>query len=113
MIFLKQSRAACDSDHFNAVFARELTALPELEDRLQQALQFGSCAILDNIQIMLNRVQQDAQSIHVGAGIFYHSIIAGCNCADDPTPVDLHNEYCELHIDIDKTSSAALLKILP
>jgi len=34
----------------------------------------------------------------INIGVFYHSLIAGCNCADDPTPVDKINEYLTLNI---------------
>jgi hypothetical protein len=40
-------------------------------------------------------------------GIFYAGIITGCNCADDPTPVEAQKKYCEIHLTIDRTNAAA------
>jgi len=38
----------------------------------------------------------------VRAGVFYRGIIAGSCCIDDPTPVEPHEEYCELEFRIDR-----------
>ena len=43
---------------------------------------------------MLLSASEDAGLLRVKAGIFYTGIIAGCSCADDPTPIDELNEYC-------------------
>jgi len=40
-------------------------------------------------------------------GVFYRGIIAGCSCADDPTPVEPVNEYCELNLRLDKSTAMA------
>ena len=40
-------------------------------------------------------------------------IIAGCSCADDPTPVDTTTEYCELQLEIDRESAETRVILLP
>ncbi len=40
----------------------------------------------------------------VRVGVFFTSIIAGCNCADDPTPVEEQSEYTTLQLTIDPLS---------
>lgn len=47
---------------------------------------------------------EDADLIRVKAGIFYTGIIAGCSCADDPTPIAEQSEYCVVQLCIDKAS---------
>lgn len=79
---------------------------------LQQALTSGSVASKENLQISINRTRQLQHSLVVDTGIFYSSIIAGCNCADDPTPTDLINEYCELRFSIDLDSAETHISIL-
>jgi len=50
--------------------------------------------------------------IRVKAGIFYTGVIAGCSCADDPTPIDEQNEYCVVQFDIDRTTADATVTLL-
>ena len=62
---------------------------------------------------MINNVS-DAQSvIRVTVGIFYTGIIAGCSCADDPTPVEENTEYCEVQLEIDKKTAETTIALLP
>jgi len=44
--------------------------------------------------------------------VFFSAFIAGCNCADGPTPVDEINEYCEIRVEIDRTTAEAQLTLL-
>ena len=50
--------------------------------------------------------------IRVKAGIFYTGIIAGCSCADDPTPIDELNEYCVVQLDIDLATADTTVTLL-
>jgi hypothetical protein len=45
--------------------------------------------------MIISRADQP-DCIQVKAGLLYTGIIVGCSCADDPTPVDEINEYCEM-----------------
>jgi hypothetical protein len=45
--------------------------------------------------------------IRLRLGVFYAGIVAGCSCADDPTPVDTTTEYCELLLDLDPVTGQA------
>ncbi|MEZ5541890.1 MAG: hypothetical protein R3F42_07590 [Pseudomonadota bacterium] len=49
--------------------------------------------------------------IHARAGLFYTGIIAGCSCADDPTPVEEQAEYCVVDITIDRLTGAATIRL--
>lgn len=79
---------------------------------LQQGLTVGSYVTDSKPQFMILGVNDDADLIHARAGIFYSSIIAGCSCADDPTPVDEQNEYCEVQIDINKMSGDGVISLI-
>jgi hypothetical protein len=50
--------------------------------------------------------------IRVKAGIFYTGVIAGCSCADDPTPINEQNEYCVVQFDIDRATADASVTLL-
>ena len=39
-----------------------------------------------------------------GYMFFDTSLIAGCSCADDPTPVEPQPEYCEVELQIEKAT---------
>lgn len=108
---LTRSLNAWNTQQFNEVFTREITQLSLDELPLQQALQLGSYATKDNFQIMINSKNELADNIVITTGIFYSSIIAGCNCSDDPTPVDINPEYCEIQFIIDKASANTVIHI--
>jgi hypothetical protein len=61
---------------------------------------------------MIISAADEGNTIRARAGIFYTGIIAGCSCADDPTPVNEENEYCEVQLDIDKATAATTVILL-
>ncbi|WP_455219156.1 hypothetical protein, partial [Kaarinaea lacus] len=67
----------------------------------------------NNFSVMILNIAEEPEFIRAKAGIFYKSMITGCSCADDPTPVDEHAEYCELLLDIDKTTADTTVTLLP
>lgn len=102
---MKKTLAAWNSDHFAATFKQEVRGLSVDELLLQKALTVGSYATTDNLKVMINRKQEMPDAYIVNAGIFFTSMIGGCNCADDPTPQDSYAEYCELRFNIDKSQA--------
>jgi len=75
--------------------------------QLQKALTHGNYADADDLSVILLSTKSDREEIHVKVGVFYVSIIAGCECSGDPTPSSKRNEYCELNIDISKITAEA------
>ena len=73
---------------------------PDFIDWLQQGLCNSSQALLDDAQIVLLHQHTGKNRVHIKLGVFYSGMIAGCSCADDPTPLDKENEYCELLLEI-------------
>jgi len=113
MIQLTNTLNARFDSNLKQVFIQEVMQLPLEALPLQRALQAGSHALRDNLQIMLNQIINDRQDFMIiRAGIFYSSVVAGCNCADDPSPVDLVNEYCELSFSIDTDNGNTTITLI-
>jgi hypothetical protein len=105
MIQLSKTLNAWGTPEFEEVLKREIEQLDAGQLPLQQGLSTGSYAVDRSLSAMIISVSEDADVIHAKAGIFYTGIIAGCSCADDPTPVDENSEYCELQFTIDKVTA--------
>ena len=72
----------------------------------------SSAATDQRIQAMVLGIEEEPGLIHVKAGIFYTGIIAGCSCADDPTPIAEQNEYCVLQFCIDKQTAETTVTLV-
>lgn len=110
MIHLPDSLRAWGTPEFPAVLKRELAKHAD-ELPLQQALS-GTSAVADEpVTVVLLAVQADETTIRAKVGIFFSGILAGCSCADDPTPVEPQTEYCELLLEIDWGSAATSVRL--
>jgi len=67
----------------------------------------------ENLSVMIIGTSEAPDYIRVKAGVFYTSIIAGCSCADDPTPIDELSEYCEVQFDINRLTANTQVSLLP
>lgn len=74
---------------------------------LQKHLQSSSVALNDDIQIMILSSNETEQNLLLTIGIFYSGLITACSCSEDPYD-SVQNEYCELQLQIDKDSAAAV-----
>lgn len=105
---LPASLRAWGTAEFPATLKCELAGHAD-ELPLQQALA-GTSAVADEaVTVVLLAAQADETTIHVKTGIFFAGILAGCSCADDPTPVEAQTEYCELQLTIDRATGNATL----
>jgi hypothetical protein len=104
---LPAALAAWNTPAFNDTLKRELEAAGPAALPLQQCLTASSYALDDGCSVMILGADEDADAIRARVGVFFHGIIAGCSCADDPTPVEPQPEYCELEIRIDRGSGDA------
>ncbi len=111
MIHLPRSLAAWPTSAFAAVLKDEIEHLDAALLPLQQGLTQSSHANTDSLSVAILGVVEQPHCLQVNAGLFYTGIIAGCSCADDPTPVDEINEYCEVRIDLDKRTGAATITL--
>ncbi|MDP2430905.1 MAG: hypothetical protein Q8O33_02630 [Pseudomonadota bacterium] len=112
MIQLSKALSAWPSPEFEAVMKQEIECLDADLLPLQQGLSQSSHARSDKLSARIISVVEETDCLRVKAGLFYTGIIAGCSCADDPTPVDEINEYCEVRFDIDKQSAETRVVLL-
>jgi len=112
MFDLPKSLAAWQTSRFSDTLKQELLQIKFNLLPLQQALSHGNFATFDNINILILSSTDDNATIHVKVGIFFTSLISGCQCADDPTPMNEENEYCELMIHINKTTGNSSLTLI-
>ncbi len=112
MIKLIKSLQARDLPDFRETVKAEIEALNGNQLPLQQGLRHSSHAITELFSATVLSTSDDQEFLYVKAGIFYSGIIAGCNCADDPSPVDKLNEYCEIKLEICKTTAQARISLL-
>lgn len=112
MLRLPETLNAWGSSSFDDVFKQEVEKLGGKHLPLQQGLTTSSHVSVRPIQVMILGVTEDPECIRVRAGIFYTGVIAGCNCADDPSPIDEQNEYCVIQFVIDRTTAESIVSLL-
>jgi hypothetical protein len=112
MIHLARARHAWGTPDFDAVLKQEIEQLDAGLLPLQQGLTGSSVAMDGPVEALVISSAEVAGTICVKAGLFYAGIIAGCSCADDPTPVEPQPEYCVVRIDIDKATGVAAIALL-
>lgn len=112
MIHLPKSLNAWGSPEFEAVLKQEIAQLDASQLPLQQGLTRSSHVTDRPLQAMILNVSAEAGLIRAKAGIFYTGVIAGCSCADDPTPIDELNEYCTVQLCIDRMTAETTVMLL-
>ena len=112
MIKLVKTLDAWQTPQFRVVLQKEIEALDAALLPLQQGLTQGSYANGNSVSAMLISALEERGCLCVRAGIFYTSIIVGCSCSDDPTPIDECSEYCEIRFEIDKITAGARVNLL-
>jgi len=112
MIQLTETLNAWGTPDFNDVLKKEIEQIDAGQLPLQQGLSTGSYVIDGKFNVMIVGVSEVSGCIRVKAGIFYSAIIAGCSCADDPTPVNEESEYCVVQLDINKQTADTTVALL-
>ncbi len=113
MLRLAKTLNAQGTPDFKDILKKELEQIAPEQLPLQQGLSAGSHVQDDKFTAVILGVTEENDSIRARVGIFYTSIIAGCSCADDPTPVSELNEYCKMQLDIDKKTAETKVALLP
>ncbi|MBI5889217.1 MAG: hypothetical protein HZB47_00885 [Nitrosomonadales bacterium] len=112
MVRLDKALHAWGTPGFEDVLKLELVQLGAEGLPLQQGLSGSSYATDKPVTVVINSIVELPEVIRVKAGIFYQGVIAGCSCADDPTPVGEIDEYCEVQLDIDKFTATTAIALL-
>src|SRR3569623_1633443 len=112
MIRLPEAVRAWGTPDFSGVLTRLLKShagqLP-----MQKGLATSNYAFDDGIDLMIIAAAAHFEYLRVTAGVFYSGIVAGCSCADDPTPVEAQPEYCVVQVDIDKITAETRIRLVP
>jgi len=112
MVRLDKALHAWGTPDFEAVLKQEIAQLRADQLPLQQGLSTGNYVTAEPVSVMINSVAEMENIIRVRAGIFYQGVLGGCSCADDPTPTSESNEYCEVQLDIDKTTAETAVTLI-
>jgi len=112
MLRFVASLEAIGSSRFAEILKSEIEQLDARLLPLQQGLSAGGYALYDTFSVMIICVSEHESFLWVKAGIFYHGIIAGCSCADDPSPTDVTTEYCEVVFEIDREMGKASVALV-
>ncbi len=112
MIHLPEVLNAWGSERFVTLLREAIEHLPHQRLPLQQGLRYSSQVSNAPFQAMILGMQENAETIRVTATLFYRGVIAGCSCADDPTPLDTQQESCALEIVIDKVTAGVHFELL-
>lgn len=99
-------------EDFEKIIKKEIQEIRPALLPLQQGLSYSSYVMEKPVNATILAVKDNGNSLSIKAGVFYTGIIAGCNCADDPTPMDEQNEYCELLFTICKDTAETTIKLL-
>lgn len=111
-VHLPAACAAWMQPDFQSVLLAELRQSGVLVGALQRGITRGSHALADDVCLIVLQRSETAERLQVRAGLSYFSIIPGCACEADPTPMSELPEYVELQIDIQRADGAATLDIL-
>lgn len=103
---------AWGTPQFENTVKREIINLGVEQLPLQQGLTSGNHVTDDPITVLINHCTETDTRLHIVAGIFYQSLMLGCSCADDPSTASTANEYCEIQLDIDKSTAIATVALV-
>lgn len=112
MIILRSTLNTWKRAEFDELLRADIDQMTVDQLPLQQAIVSSSYALDTNIKSIIINKTDDSDAIHIKAGIYYTGIIAGCNCADDPSPADEIPEYCVVQIEIDKRTAETKIVLL-
>jgi len=113
MIRLPATLKAWDTPAFESVLRQETEQLGLDALLLQQGLVYGSHALAEPLQVIHLSSRATAQALVIRIGVYFTSVVAGCSCADDPTPLDRLNEYCVLELHVDTRTASTTIALQP
>jgi len=108
---LKQVLNNWEKPNFTDLFKKEIEALPANVLPLQQGLMNSSYVSESDFSIMVINKARVENTYVIKTGVFYTGVIAGCHCADDPSPIDEQTEYCELVFEVDSNTAETIVSL--
>ena len=104
-LVFERTVAAWGTPAFRTAAKAEIEGLDSRLLPLEAGLTRASHVTADTVSAVILGADSEAGTLRLRAGLFYAGIIAGCSCADDPTPVAEITEYCEVEFLIDLDSA--------
>jgi hypothetical protein len=111
MLILGEVLRAWGAPQFEQVLKRQL-AVHVAELPLRQGMAQGNLVIDTPISILLLAAKESPVALDIRVGIFYQSVIGGCSCADDPTPVSENTEYCVLQLEVSRPDAVTQVRLV-
>lgn len=109
MVDLSNTRAAWGADNFSDVLKNEMrTIAPDLLPLYIESAQ-GGLMDFNDISISILSATENEKTLDLKVGLFYTELVGGCNCDDDPTPV---NSWGTLEIIIERKTAATYFSLL-
>jgi hypothetical protein len=109
---LEKSLHAWGTPGFHDILKQEIAHLGADVLPLQQGLSNSSAVADGPVAVVIKEVAVLDDVIRVKAGILYQGTISGCSCADDPTPESVINEYCEVQLDVDRSTAEVAIELI-
>jgi hypothetical protein len=106
---LPAALAAWGSDAFAAALKREIEALGPDVLPLQRATTRGGLVDAAGFEVTVISTSDDAGPLQARLGVFFQELIGGCSCGEEPVAA---SAYCELQLEIDRSSAAAAFSVL-
>jgi len=111
-VALPQSWAGLESINFAEILRDELASFAINDLPLQQCMARCNYVPDQKPDILILSVIDSDIDKQIRVGIFFDGIIAGCSCADDPTPVDSITEYCEFLLRMNRQTGAVKITVI-
>lgn len=111
MLYLPRT-ARADPGELEATFKAEISALDPGELPLEEGMARGSVATGDAVSAMVISIGIEPECVRVHAGLFFTSVIAGCACTNDPSPMNDEAEYSEVVFEIERPDGATRVRLL-
>ncbi|WP_410474755.1 hypothetical protein [Guyparkeria sp. TX1] len=111
MLYLPRT-ARAEPGELEPTFKAEIAALSPDDLPLQQGMAHGNVAKGDALSAMVISTEITPGQVRIHAGLFFASVVAGCACTNDPTPMNDEPEYCEVEFAIDRPGGAAQVRLL-
>lgn len=110
MLYLPAAWHALATPRFDKILKAELESLSVEQLPLQQCMSQCNHVVEQKPDILILGADDIDDEKHIRIGVFFSGLIAGCSCADDPTPVEPITEYCEFLLRMNKQTGYITIK---
>lgn len=109
---LKRAIESWGTPGFRDVLKEEIGRMDAAAFPLQQALTRGNFLPGEKPGVMINGIDAFEDTIVVRVGLLFAGVDTGSCCADDPTPVQPHHEYCVIQLEIERATGQTRMTLL-